>query len=63
MPAPRTREDLRWRAIWFRHFCGYSEEETVLDYPNGLQGATCLAILFQVMWTQRRREDVYDGNS
>ena len=27
MPAPYS-EDLRWRAIWIRHFCGYSEEET-----------------------------------
>ena len=27
MPAPYS-EDLRWRAIWIRHLCGYSEEET-----------------------------------
>lgn len=27
MPAPYS-EDLRWRANWIRHFCGYSEEET-----------------------------------
>ena len=27
MPAPYS-ENLRWRAIWIRHFCGYSEEET-----------------------------------
>ena len=27
MPAPYS-EVLRWRAIWIRNFCGYSEEET-----------------------------------
>ena len=31
MPAPYS-VDLRWRAIWIRHFCGYPKEETCFHH-------------------------------